>query len=226
VMLASARWSGPAGDIVAAARRHLSAPRYLWPAAMLDAITQQLPMLLAVLWFSQAQAGQFSLAWRVTAVPALMLASAAGTVFYQRFAQLAGDPAAARAALWQQWRRFAWLGAVPSLLLLGFGGPLFAALFGAPWRDAGWLAAALAPMLWAMLVSSPTSGALIVLGLQKWSPLFGLAMLVYRPAALWLGAQQGSLMLGLALWAACEIVAIVLYNLLLLRRLPLPAAGA
>jgi len=226
VMLATTRWSGPAGDVGAAARRHVAAPRYLWPAAMLDAVTQQLPMLLAVLWFSQQQAGQFSLAWRVTAIPVLMLASAAGTVFYQRFAQLAGDPAAARAALWQQWRRFALLGALPSVLLMGFGGPLFAAVFGPAWRDAGWLAAALVPMLWAMLVSSPTSGALIVLGLQKWSPLFGVAMLVYRPAALWLGAQRGSLLLGLALWAAAEIAAIVLYNLLLLRRLRLPAAGA
>ena len=225
-MLATAKWAGPAGSVVAAARRHQSAPRFLWPAAMLDAITQQLPMLLAVLWFSQQEAGQFSLAWRVTAVPVLMLASAAGTVFYQRFAQLAADPAAARAALWQQWRLFALLGALPSLLLMGFGGPLFAALFGTSWHDAGWLAAALVPMLWAMLVSSPTSGALIVLGLQKWSPAFGLAMLVYRPAALWLGAQRGSLLLGLALWAVAEIVAIVLYNLLLLRRLRLPAAPA
>jgi O-antigen/teichoic acid export membrane protein len=193
---------------------------------MLDAITQQLPMLLAVVWFSQQDAGQFSLAWRVTAVPVLMLASAAGTVFYQSFAQLAGDADAARAALWLQWRRFALLGALPSLLLLAFGGPVFAAIFGPTWREAGRLAAALAPMLFAMLVSSPTSGALIVLGLQKWSPLFGLAMLVYRPAALWLGALQGSLLLGLALWAAAEIVAIVLYNGLLLRRLrPVPAAA-
>ncbi|HLL12570.1 MAG TPA: oligosaccharide flippase family protein [Rubrivivax sp.] len=222
-MLFTVRWRGPAGDMEAAARRHVSAPRYLWPAAMLDAITQQLPMLLAVAWFSQQQAGQFSLAWRVTAVPVLMLASAAGTVFYQSFAQLGGDPAAARAALWLQWRRFALLGALPSVLLLAFGGPLFAAVFGPTWREAGWLAAALTPMLFAMLISSPTSGALIVLGLQKWSPLFGIAMLVYRPVALWLGARQGSLLVGLALWAVAEVIAIVLYNGLLLRRLR-PAA--
>lgn len=209
------------GAIAAAARAHSRAPRYLWPSAMLDAVTQQLPMLLAVSWFAAEQAGQFSLAWRVAAVPVLVLAAAAGTVFYQRFAALhaGGGHAAARALLLRQWRGFALAGALPALVLATAGGPLFAWLFGAPWREAGWLAAALAPMLWAMLVSSPTSGALIVLGLQKHAPWFGIAMLAYRPAALWLGAQQGSLVLGLLLWGGCEIAAIVLYNRLLLRRL-------
>ncbi|RVU43425.1 oligosaccharide flippase family protein [Rubrivivax rivuli] len=207
-----------------AARRHPQAPRYLWPSAMLDAVTQQLPMLLAVAWFSTAEAGPFSLAWRVLAVPVMMVAGAAGTVFYERFARLAAqDRAAARALLLRTWRTFAFIGLPPALLLLAFGEPLFAWAFGAEWSGAGALAAVLAPMLCAMLVSSPTSGALIVLGLQKWSPVFGVAMLAYRPLALWIGAQQGSLALGLLLWGLCEIVAIALYNLLILRTLRRPA---
>jgi O-antigen/teichoic acid export membrane protein len=157
-------------------------------------------------------------------VPVLMVAGAAGTVFYERFARLAAqDRVAARALLLRTWRAFALIGLPPTVLLLVFGEPLFAWAFGAEWRSAGALAAVLAPMLCAMLVSSPTSGALIVLGLQKWSPVFGLAMLAYRPMALWIGAQQGSLALGLALWGLCEIVAIALYNLLLLRTLRRPA---
>jgi O-antigen/teichoic acid export membrane protein len=207
-----------------AARRHPQAPRYLWPSAMLDAVTQQLPMLLAVAWFTTAEAGPFSLVWRVLAVPVLMVAGAAGTVFYERFARLAAqDRAAARTLLLRTWRAFAFIGLPPALLLLAFGEPLFAWVFGAEWRSAGALAAVLAPMLCAMLVSSPTSGALIVLGLQKWSLVFGVAMLAYRPLALWVGAQQGSLALGLLLWGLCEIVAIALYNRLLLRTLRQPA---
>lgn len=218
-----ARERGQAQGVAAAARRHAQAPRYLWPAALLDAVTQQLPMALAVAWFGIAESGQFSMAWRVLAVPVLTLAAAAGTVFYQRFAVLAAqDRAAARDLLLRTWRVAALAGLLPTLLLLGWGEPLFAALFGARWAHAGALAAVLAPMLWAMLVSSPTSGALIVLGLQRWSPVFGVAMLLYRPAALWLGAQQGSLALGLACWVGAELAAIVLYNLLLLRALRSP----
>ena len=209
----------PATPVAQVAQMHAQAPRYLWPAAMLDAITQQLPLLLTALWFSAEVAGQFSLAWRATALPMLMLAGAAGSVFYQRFSQLQNDPAAARELLLATWRLFALIGALPVLVVTLFGEPLFAWVFGDRWAEAGAMASLLMPMLWAMLISSPTSGALIVLGLQRWALPFGVAMLVYRPLAFWIGAQQGSVALGLALWAACECAAIVLYNLLLLRRL-------
>jgi O-antigen/teichoic acid export membrane protein len=211
----------PHSGLRAAARAHVNAPRYLWPSAMLDAVTQQIPLWLTALWFTPDLAGQFGLAWRVLALPALMLASAAGSVFYQRFAQAirSDDRAQAVRLMRGTWRVLSLVGVVPAVLMLLWGAPLFSWAFGAPWAQAGQIAAVLAPMLWAMMVSSPTSGALIVLGLQKWAPVFGVAMLIYRPAAFWIGAQQGSLLLALALWVVCEIVAIVLYNLLLWRHL-------
>lgn len=216
----------PAPDLATVARQHSQAPRYLWPSALLDTVTQQLPMLLAVAWFSTAAAGAFSLTWRTVAVPVLMLAAAAGPVFYERFARAAAaDRPAARRLLVRTWVGFALIGLLPTLALMAAGEVLFGAVFGPQWRDAGTLAAVLAPMLWLMLVSSPTSGALIVLGLQRWSPVFGLAMLVYRPGALWLGAQHDSLALGLALWGVCEVVAITLYNVLVWRALASPPAA-
>jgi O-antigen/teichoic acid export membrane protein len=250
------RWSlAPASSVREAARAHAQAPRYLWPSALLDALTQQIPLWLTLRWFGEDWAGQFSLAWRVVALPVFMLAGAAGSVFYQRFAQQAqahtlslsrpdgllatalgtlpiatqgtkADAAALRTTLWRMWRQFALLGAIPALLLAAFGPAFFAWAFGAPWAPAGLLAAVMAPMLWAMLISSPTSGALIVLGLQRAAPWFGAAMLVYRPAAFVIGAWAGSLVLALALWAVCEVLAIVIYNVLLLRRLRQPPVPA
>jgi O-antigen/teichoic acid export membrane protein len=220
--LATLAWRlAPHSGMRAAAQAHRNAPRFLWPAAMLDAVTQQIPLWLTALWFTADLAGQFGLAWRVLALPLLMLASAAGSVFYQRFAQAIRNhdrPQAAR-LLKGTWRWLALIGMLPALAVLLGGAPLFSWAFGARWAQAGQIAALLAPMLWAMLVSSPTSGALIVLGLQKWAPVFGVAMLVYRPAAFWIGASQGSLWMALGLWVMCEIVAIVLYNLLVWRRL-------
>ncbi len=209
----------------AVAARHADSPRYLWPAALLDALTQQLPLWLIVLWFGDELAGQFGLAWRVAALPALMAASAAGSVFLQRFAEVAAaDRGAARTLLLATWRRFAWIAFAPALLLAAFGAPLFGWVFGAAWAPAGQMAALLVPMLFAMAVSSPTSGALIVLGLQRLAPRFGLAMLVYRPACFAIGAATADLALALSLWAGCEIAAIVVYNRLLWRALPRAAA--
>lgn len=219
---ASQRIGPPWADrhaLTAAVRANANAPRYLWPAALLDVLTQQLPLLLIAGWYSQALAGQFSLAWRVIAVPLFMLAAAAGSVFFQRMSLLADRPAEARQLLVGTWRLFALLGALPAIGVMVWGEPLFAVVFGSEWAPAGRMAAVLMPMLWVMLVSVPTSSTLIVLGLQKWSLLFGLAMLVYRPLAFWLGARQGDLERGLWLWVVCEVFVIALYNLLILRGL-------
>lgn len=217
----SSRVGKPVGwqEAIAAARAHAAAPRHLWPAALLDVFTQQLPVLLIVAWYTQSLAGQFSLAWRVVAVPAFVLAGAAGSVFFQRMSALAERPAEARRLLLSTWRLLALGGALPALALIVAGEPLFGWAFGEPWRPAGALAAVLAPMLWAMLISSTTSSSLIVLGLQRWSLPFGLAMLLYRPLAFWLGARSGRLEVGLWAWVIAEIAAIVLYNLLVWRTL-------
>ncbi|HRI18196.1 MAG TPA: oligosaccharide flippase family protein, partial [Burkholderiaceae bacterium] len=206
-------------ELAAAARAHADAPRYLWPAALLDTFTQQLPLVLIAAWYSQALAGQFSLAWRMLAVPLFMLSAAAASVFYQRMATLADRPREARALLLGSWRLFAGVGALPALVVMLWGEPLFVFVFGTEWAAAGRIAAVLMPMLWAMFVSAPTSSALIVLGLQRWSVVFGLAMLVVRPLAFWIGAQQGRLETGLWAWVGGELLLIAGYNLLILRRL-------
>ena len=207
----------------AAAVQHRDAARFLWPAAMIDTFTQQLPVLLVAAWFGAQATGQFSLAWRVLALPSLVLAAAAGSVFYQRFARLMDGPApdagAARTLMLRTWSAFLVLGAVPALGLALAGQSIFAAVFGEAWREAGALASAMTWLLLAMAASSPTSGALVVLGLQRRAPVFGLAMLVYRPAAFWVGARAGSLPLAIALWTVCEVLAILLYNRMLLRAL-------
>lgn len=219
----------PHSGVRAAARSHRSAPLYLWPTALIDAVTQQLPVLLVSAWFGASSAGQFSLAWRALALPALMLATAAGSVFYQRFARAldgpAGDVESARSMMVRTWRTFLLLGAIPALLVVLAGEPLFALVFGERWREAGMLAAAMVPLLLAMAASSPTSGAIVVLGLQRWAPVFGVAMLVCRPAAFWIGAHFGSLLLAIALWTAFELTAILAYNRLLWRVLQRRAAA-
>jgi O-antigen/teichoic acid export membrane protein len=209
----------PHSGLRAAALRHREAPLFLWPAALVDAVTQQLPLLLVSAWFGAQSAGQFSLAWRVLALPALMLATAAGSVFYQRFARTLDDPVqdidSARRMMVRTWLAFMLLGALPAAVIMLAGEPLFALVFGDRWREAGVLAAAMAPLLLAMATSSPTSGAIVVLGLQRWAPVFGVAMLVYRPTAFWVGAHFDSLILAIALWTVCEVVAILVYNRLL-----------
>jgi hypothetical protein len=92
-------------------------------------------------------------------------------------------------------------------------------VFGPSWRDAGRDAALLAPMLCVMALSSATSGSLIVLGRQRWAPLFGALVFVCRPLAFWYGARRNDLQTALALWTVFELLIIAAYNFVILRAL-------
>ena len=206
-------------DWRAVAQRHRDAPLFLWPSALMDTVTQQLPFVLAVNWFGSQAAGQFTLAWRSLALPLFMVSGALGSVFYQRCARLVGDRKAARDLLLRVWRAgfIAWL-ALSLALWLG-AEPLFVAVFGANWREAGAMAAVMTPMVVAMAVSAATSGSLLALGGQRFAPAFGVAMLLGRPLAFWWASTCGDLLLALSAWAVLELSLIILYHALIWHRL-------
>lgn len=205
--------------MLAAARGRASVPGYLLPTAMLDTVTLQLPVLLLAAWFGTRVAGQFSMAWKILALPMGLIGAATAQVFMQRFARTWPDAAAARQLLFRTWGALALFGIVPALVMAFSGESAFVWMFGESWRPAGQMAEILTPMLLVMLVSSPTSGAFLVLGLQRYSFVFGLLVLAYRPACLALGLVTGNLLDGLRALVLAEILQTLLYQWVVIRRI-------
>lgn len=201
------------------ARKHLSAPKFLLPTALLDVLTMQLPVLLITAWYSTEAAGQFSMAWRILALPMTLIGSAIGQVFFQHFSQTWPDIPAARKLLFKTWMTLGLIGLLPTILLMAFGGPIFSWVFGDLWRKSGTISSIIAPMLFAMLISSPTSSTFLVLGLQKYSLIFGIMVLVYRPLCLGVGYIADNFYLGLMLFVATEVIQIIFYQSLVMRKL-------
>lgn len=201
------------------ARRHIDAPRYLLPAAILDVASAALPVFLISGWFGTELAGQYSLAWRVLIAPAALVGAAVGQVFFRRFARAledSGDPAGLLSSTWQA---LLIIGLPGALLLSLFGPALFAFVFSPVWSSAGLMSAILAPMLLAMFVSSPTSTMYVVLGLQRMNLWFGVLSIITRPSALAIGFYVDSVYVGLAVWAIIEIAKVLVFNLIGLRHL-------
>ena len=200
------------------ARIHANAPKYLLPTALLDTITIQLPVVLIASWFGQEMAGQFSMAWRVLMLPMGLIGSAVGQVFLQRFAQLQEQPQTARHLLIKTWQTLFFLGLAPTVVIIFFGEPLFQWALGESWGDAGRIASIMAPMLLAMFISSPTSGTYVILGLQRYSLLFGVATFLYRISCLFLGHSIGEFLIALKIWVVIDIFVIVLYQKIALQK--------
>lgn len=206
-------------DIKSVARIHVNAPKYLLLTALLDAFTFQLPVILIANWFGQGMAGQFSMAWRVLTLPMGLIGVAIGQVFLQRFAQVQMQPQAARHLLRKTWRTLFFIGLGPMVLIFFFGEYLFQWVLGESWGEAGRIASILAPMLLAMLISAPTSGTYIVLGLQRYNLIFGVVTFIYRPLCLFLGYLNGNFMAALQVWVVIDIFVIFLYQIIAIRAL-------
>ncbi len=201
------------------AMKHSVAPKYLLSTSLLDVVTMQLPVLLITAWFSSEAAGQFSMAWKILGLPMALIGGAVGQVFLQRFAQVWPDAGSARRLLFKTWKMLALVGVLPTILIMLFGEQLFSWILGGAWSGAGRIAAVIAPMLLAIFVSSPTSGIFLVLGLQKFSLFFGVAFLVYRTGCLYWGVVNNSVLYGLAAWVVCELITILIYNLIALKKM-------
>ncbi len=198
--------------ITVAANKHYRAPTFLLPTALLDVLTMQLPVILITAWFSSEAAGQFSMAWRILALPMSLVGGAIGQVFFQRFSQAWPDVTAAKILLFGTWKVLAIIGLFPTITIMLFGEQLFGWIFGEPWRQAGKMAVIIAPMIFLMLISSPTSTTFIVTGLQKYSLLFGIIVLIYRPICIWTGTLYENIYISIAIFSILESIQLVAYQ--------------
>jgi O-antigen/teichoic acid export membrane protein len=130
--------------VAALARAHWHYPVYSGSSGLLQSTAQMLPAVLIAVLFGPAAAGWFGLGQRITGMPTRMMAEAAAQAFLAEIAQAEGPVVYRlfkRAAL-----RFFLLGlAVLSPLLL-VGPPLFAFVFGEPWRGTGTIVQILIPL--------------------------------------------------------------------------------
>lgn len=215
----SAAFFWKASCLQATAVAHKKTPKYLLPTALLDVATLQMPVMLIAVWFSVDEAGQFSMAWRLLMLPAAIVGGAVGQVFMQRFSSAIEDPVLARKLIKQSWMLLFVLGLIPFLLILIGGGAFFEVFLGAQWSVAGSMAEMLAPMAFAMFISSPTSGTYVVLGLQRYSLLFGVFVFIYRPLCVFFAVQVGDLGVGIKLWVAFELFQIFAYQFIAWKKI-------
>lgn len=205
-------------DLLRVASTYRRAPCFLFPTALIDVFTMQLPCILISAWFSNRAAGQYQMAIMLLGLPLNLVGNAISIVFFQRFSAIWPDAKAAKSQLLMTWKTLALFGA-PLVLVLFLGEYLFTIALGQSWSEAGRMAAVLAPMFFASLIHLPTSSTLAVMGLENRAFYFGLSMLIYRPLTLFLGFYFDNLYLGLVLFVVLEISQILVFQFFAITRL-------
>jgi O-antigen/teichoic acid export membrane protein len=129
--------------LLEAARSYLRFPLYAGPYAVLGQVSVRVVVLALAALSTAGIVGQYAVAQRVTFLPVMALMGAASQVFYSRAARRLDDPRMPHMV-----RTVLVVGPMVVgpffVLLILFGEPLFAIVFGPAWRQAGHFAAILA----------------------------------------------------------------------------------
>lgn len=190
--------------------------------ALLNCVSWQLPILMLAVYFPETIVGLFALAWRTLQLPMSILGTALAQVFFQRAAELRQDPTRLASVSLTVFRRLCSLALVPALVLAGFGGDLFAILFGDDFRSAGAYAQILSFWMFWWFISSPLSNIFSVLERQDLSLGVHIVVFVTRLVGLLIGCAAGDL--KLALWLL-SLGGIIVYGGLTFWILELTGAG-
>jgi len=185
---------------VEAAFRYRDFPLYNTWAALVDAVGNQLPVILIAKFFSAADAGQFSLAVRVLALPSLLIGQGLSQAFYPWAAEFADRPELLR----ERMERLSGALLISALGLFGLvaviAPSMFSWLFGDAWSLAGHYTRYLTPWLLLNFVSSPLSTIVLVKQKQKWAFFFTIYEAFLRLLGVWLGYLGSSAALSVFLF--------------------------
>ena len=194
-------------------------PLFNGPSSLIDIVSNQIPVFLLAQYATANDVGSYSYAQRILYIPVTLIGAAITQVFYQRFAESNRNNENTLPLLLKTWKPLCLISFIPLTLTFFWGEPIFSFVFGQQWAYAGRISSVLAPMLFFVFVSSPTSSSYLVLGLQKYGFVLCVYSLIYRFFTLSYGLHKHNVILGLRLYVLFEISQILLYNALLIYKI-------
>lgn len=208
-------------DLMILAREYKDFPSFMLPTDFMDTFSIQLPIFLITAFFSSEISGSYFFALRILAIPVALIGSAYSQTFFQKFVSYvqAANYQEARKFLYRSWLLLASMIALPAIFLFAWGETLFSFFFGNAWSESGAISSVLIFYIMFSFVSSPTSSTYIALRMQKYSFIFGIAVLTYRFLSFYVGYLMDDFYAALKILVTCEVVEIVVYNSIVLLKL-------
>lgn len=149
--------------MLASIRRYREFPLFNSWTTLLNAMSENMNILLFSAFFTPAVVGAYSFAVRTVSMPSTYLGTHVYKVFLSRAARSHRDGENLDRSMLRATAALFVIGALPFGVLALFGRELFGFVFGAAWSEAGRYAELLAPALLLAFVNSPATSVLLVL---------------------------------------------------------------
>ncbi len=178
-------------------------PLYRAPQNVINAASQNVPVLFLFTLVGPSAAGFYALSKRIMGAPSSLLAESVGRVFYPYFAEVNKRKQSASPLLLKATCGLGVVGLMPFAVVFFWGPWIFATLFGVEWSDAGEYARWLSLMYYFNFINRPSVMAVPVLGLQR-------GLLIYEIFST--GGKVAALGVGLMVYSN-EIMAVALFSI-------------
>lgn len=169
------------------ATKHVNFPRYTLAADAINVVLQQFVPVFLLAMFDPVVAGLYAFSVRAVRVPMFVISAAVSTVLRKH----AGDELQRHGSVQRLFRTtvisLSLLALVPVAILLFFGRPLFAFVFGQQWSAAGSVVQILSPGIMLEFVAAPLTVFFLITNSQRYTFRTQLAGLVLLLAALLVG---------------------------------------
>ena len=159
----------------ATAREHRHFPRYTLPADSISTVSQQFIPVLILALFTPTLAGLYAFSVRVSRVPLLVIATAAGNALRKEGVDALHSERGLKIAFSVTTRGLFAIALVPFITVLAFGPRLFSTVFGHQWADAGHVVQILSPGILVEFVAFPLTVFFLITNSQYFSLLIQLA---------------------------------------------------
>lgn len=191
--------------------RYKEFPMYNFPHVLVDLGRDLLIAGLVVAFFSKAVFGYYNHSYTMLRLPLVVVGASIGQVFFSRAADAVNQGASMLPLLLRTMRTLALISLLPFALILFYGEPLFAIVFGEEWGESGRYAEIMALWLMFNFVTSAVSTAPMVLNRQRTFFLISLVgtvlqLLGFGLLPLWLGTDESAFREVLLAVAASQAV--------------------
>ncbi|TSA51929.1 MAG: hypothetical protein D4R43_00030 [Sphingobacteriales bacterium] len=178
-------------------KRYIHFLTFNTPHALLNVGQDLIVAGLIKYYFGSEAAGFYFLSYRILRLPSGIISAATGQVFYQRVSELYPDAGAIQKQIRSVYKKL-FLYSIPIFGTVLLAGPfLFSLVFGAEWREAGVYSQILIPTLMLAFILGPVSVIAVVVRMQHYNMLIGMADIIIRTASLIIGGYYHSIYIAL-----------------------------
>jgi O-antigen/teichoic acid export membrane protein len=162
-------------------------PKYQSTSVLINSLSQHLPIILLILFYSPIIAGFYSLTHRALTTPARLIGNSVRQVYYQRASKMFIEDRSISRILTESTIGLIKISIIPFIIIGVFAQPIFSFVFGNDWIVSGKYAQIIVLYIFMLTINPPSVMTIQILGMQRFSMIYEFVLALFRFFAIYLG---------------------------------------